>query len=128
MQRLAFTLTTVAAVLLVGAIAVAGDMTLTRDGSVYRVYQADGAMVLSHIAPDGSVNEVPVPFTDGIVSSNFQVGVDESTGTKVIVWQEDEGEFARVVLATYTDGLWYGPVVIAGGDGVSAIRVRSSSA
>jgi hypothetical protein len=98
----------------------AGDMTLARDGSLYRLAASGDELVLIERALDGSTTEIPVPQTSGIVATGLQVAVDEATATTVVVWQEGEGEFAQVVLATHNAGTWFGPLAIAGSDGISA--------
>jgi len=95
-------------------------VTLARDGSLYRVATAQDELVLIARALDGTSTEIPVPQTSGIVAAGLQVAFDEGTGTAFLVWQEGEGELARVTLATFDGQTWFGPVTIGGGDGRSA--------
>ena len=45
------------------------------------------------------------------------MAVDETTDTPFVVWQERAAGASQVLLASYHDGTWVGPTVVAGGDG-----------
>jgi hypothetical protein len=113
---------TLIAILLVGvaAAAAASDMTLTRNGDLYRVTQTDDGLVVSHRFADGTLIEHLVPQTQGIEASSVQVGVDALTESIFVVWTDGEDLDARIDLAWYAEELWNGPTTIAGGDGTAA--------
>jgi hypothetical protein len=113
----------VAAVLIGAATAAtAGDMALTHSGELYRVGQTEDGLVVTATVADGTSTELLVPQTAGIVATSFHVGVEEITGAVFVVWQEDEGVDATVVFAHFTQGTWYGPTILAGGDGTAAVN------
>jgi hypothetical protein len=98
----------------------AGDMTLTKGGSLYRLSSDGEQLVLTITAAEGTVTPNPVPQTTGVAARNLEVAVDEATGTVVTLWQEGEGPAAQIALATLNSGVWQGPLLLAGGSGVSA--------
>jgi hypothetical protein len=102
------------------SVAAAGDMALTRSGKLYRVAATpEGITVTDSSAGDDAVQLV-VPQTTGVVAASLQVGNDDATGAVYVAWQEGEGVLATVKLAAYADGTWFGPVTLAGGDGMAA--------
>ena len=110
------------------------EMALSREGTPYRLVHMDDRLVLLIDEPAGlpgapgasnnlpsSVNAVPVPQTTGVFPSNLNLGFDHRSGTAVAVWQEVvDSETARVMLATFRAGTWFGPVAVAGDDGLTA--------
>jgi len=106
----------------VAGIAAAGQMTLTRSGDLHRVAQVDGALMVTSVFADGTVDEVMVPQSAAAVPSSLQVGVDEASGTLYVLWQRKTGMNAKLRFAAFVDGTWFGPTVIAGGDGTAAFN------
>ncbi|MCG6963924.1 MAG: hypothetical protein LJE95_11725 [Acidobacteria bacterium] len=118
---------TILMVLMLGGALTAGaavsNMTLDHAGTLYRLQPKDDRLVLSIGAPDVEPLEVPVPWTTGVEASYLLVDVDEATGTVVAAWQQAMGETgSRVMLATWKQGTWFGPVVVAGNDGAPAVH------
>ncbi len=115
--------TLVAALLLgiVGA-AAAGQMTLTRSGDLYRVAAGDEAITVDVCMADGATSRLMVPQPTAVAASSLSVGVDETTGALLVLWQEGYGMDASIRLATYIDGTWIGPITILGGDGTAAFN------
>jgi hypothetical protein len=103
-------------------VASANDMTLTESGDLYRLTLTEDGLVVIATLSDESVVELLVPQTAGIVAPSYHVGVDESSGAVFVLWQENEGPEATVVFASHSEGTWYGPTVLAGGDGTAAIN------
>ena len=118
-------LTLVLTMLLAGALAASAavpNMALDRSGTLYRLGSDGEQLVLTINSPSAEEPIViPVPQTTGIAASSTIVDFDASTATVVAVWQENiSEELSRIMLATYHDGTWFGPVSVAGDDGVSA--------
>ncbi len=118
MRRLSLAFAVLA--LATGPCARAGDMTLTKDGTLYRLASDGQQLVLTATAVDGSTTVMPVPQTTGDDARELQVAVDGATGVVVAVWQEGTGDLAQVELATLTAGTWQGPEVVAGSVGAPA--------
>lgn len=120
------TLTIVMALMLGGVLtagAAVSNMTLDRAGTLYRLQPRDDRLVLSIGAPEVEPLEVPVPWTTGIEASSLLVDVDGATGTVVAAWQQAMGDTgSRIMLATWKEGTWFGPVVVAGNDGAAAVH------
>jgi len=95
-------------------------MSLTKDGSLWRLAVAEEQLVLTLTAADGTVTASAVPQTQGVGASHLQVGIDEVSGTVITVWQTSATADARVFLATFNAGTWQGPELIAGATGLSA--------
>jgi len=106
----------------VAAFSAAGDMTLTRNGDLYRVAQTEEGFVISATLADGSSSELTVPQTAGTVTSAINLAVDSIDGGIFLLWQQDEESAATVMFASYVDEAWLGPLVLAGGDGTAAVR------
>jgi hypothetical protein len=104
------------------AVASAADMTLTESGDLYRLTLEEDGLIVTATMSDESVVELLVPQTAGIVTPSYHVGADESSGAVFVLWQENEGPEATVVFASHSEGTWYGPTVLAGGDGTAAIN------
>ncbi len=116
-------LTLIAAVLAgLATVAAAADITLTRAGDLYRVAPTEEGLVVDISFADGTTGELLVPQTAGIVASSLQIGVDETPRSVFVLWQENAGPAATVLLAHYTQGTWFGPTVLAGGDGTVAVN------
>jgi hypothetical protein len=109
------------------------EMALSREGTLYRLVHMDDRLVLLIDNPAGSpeaqgpsnlpssVNAVPVPQTTGVFPSNLGLDYDHRSGTAVAVWQESvDSQTARVMLAAYQAGTWFGPLAVAGDDGLAA--------
>ena len=113
---------TLIAILLVGMAmtAAAGDMVLTRNGELYRVFPSNDGLVVSHRLTDGTVSEYLIPQTAGINASSMQVGVDELTGALFVAWQKGDDLDAVVEIAWLADQWWIGPYIMAGADGTVA--------
>jgi hypothetical protein len=105
-----FRITLVAAALFgVAAVTGAGDMTLTRTGDLYGVGQTETGLEVTVTSSDGSLLELEVPQTAGIVATSIDVAVDELTGSIFVLWQEGTEIDSTVVLAHYTEDTWFGP-------------------
>jgi hypothetical protein len=100
----------------------AADMTLTESGDLYRLTLGEDGLNVTATLSDDSVLDLLVPQTAGIVSPSYHVGVDDSSGAVFVLWQENEGSEATIVFASHSKGTWYGPTVLAGGDGTVAIN------
>jgi hypothetical protein len=106
----------------VAGIAAAGQMTLTRSGDLYRVDKVDGALVVTSVLADGTVEELMVPQSGAAVPNSLQVGVDEASGTLYVLWQRSKNITGKVRLAAYREGTWFGPRTVAGNDGTVAFN------
>ena len=102
------------------ALAAAGDMTLTRAGDLYRFGTSDDGLIVTATLADGTSLELAVPQTEGTVSSALNLAVDPISGGVYLFWQDGEETAAVVRYASYNDGAWTGPVIIAGGGAGSA--------
>lgn len=101
-------------------IVTAGPMTLTNDGHLYKVWAANEGLVLSHSAPGEDLEESLVPLTVGVSLDTVNILVNEEFATPFIVWSDDLDGTSKVRLAALIDGTWFGPVTLAGDDGVAA--------
>jgi hypothetical protein len=119
MKHLRLTLVVVALIGLPAA-ASADEMALTRSGDLYRITLVEEGLAISGALANGTTVDLLVPQTSGIVASSFQVGVDEATDALFALWQENQGPDATVMFASYSDGVWFGPEILAGGDGFAA--------
>lgn len=102
------------------AIAAAGDMALTRAGDLYRFGTSDDGLIVTGTLADGTSVELTVPQTEGTITSALNIAVDPISGGVYLFWQEGEGTSAMVDFASYNDGTWTGPLIIAGAGGGSA--------
>lgn len=100
--------------------AAAADMALTRAGDLYRLAATDDGLVVTATLADGSTLELTVPQTAGTATSALNLAVDEVNGSVFVLWQQAQNAYARVKLATYRDGVWSGPTLIAGGGDTAA--------
>jgi hypothetical protein len=98
----------------------AGDMTLARSGDLYRIHELGDELAVTATALDGTSQIYFVPQTAAVAAVNLQIALDETTGTLVVLWQEGRGEDARLHLATYNNGTWFGPMLLAGSPSGSA--------
>ncbi len=98
----------------------AGQMTLTPAGDLYRLGMTDDGLAVSHRPAAGEPSLLLVPQTTGISASALNLGVDPASGALFVLWQRNDDGPARVELAVYTSGTWYGPFTMAGGDGSTA--------
>ena len=121
MRRLRLALALVLTVGL-GVSASASDMTLARSGDLYTLDLTEEGLTVNANLADGSVVDLLVPQTAGIVAPSYHVGVDQGSGAVFVLWQENEGLESTVMFASHSAGTWYGPVVLAGGDGTAAIN------
>ncbi len=111
----------VAVLLAVAAGAGAADMALTRQGTLYRAaYAADAGIVITERGPGGTVRDLTVPLTASTDAAAIHLDADAATGGLYVVWQSGIEPDTRVELAWYHDETWYGPYVLAGGDGTVA--------
>jgi hypothetical protein len=106
----------------VAAAAGAGELTLTRAGDLYQVGETEAGLAVNVILNDDSTAELLVPQTAGIGAQSIHVGVDELSGSVFVLWQEGTDVDSRVVFANYTQDTWFGPMVLAGGDGTAAMN------
>jgi len=100
--------------------AAAGDIVLTRAGDLYRVAATDDGLVVTGTLADGNTLELTVPQTAGTATSALNLAVDEVNGGIFVLWQQAQNRYARVKLATYQDGAWTGPILVAGGGDTAA--------
>jgi hypothetical protein len=111
------------AVILLGSTGIAGatgPMTLTRNGDLYSVTTVDNQVVVTVKGADGTVSDLFVPQSSAAIDDSLQVGVDPATGALYVLWQKKTDMEARLRLAGYLDGTWFGPVTFAGNDGTAA--------
>ena len=97
------------------------NMALAPDGTIYTLSNVDDHLsVLVEIGGE-IVQEIPVPQTTGIVADALSIAYASDSSTLVLLWQEqlDEG-LSRILLASWNDETWFGPVVIAGDDGIGS--------
>jgi hypothetical protein len=106
----------------VAAMSAAGDMALTQNGDLYRVAQTEQGLVITATLADGSSSEYTVPQTANTVTSAINLAVDSIDGGIFLLWQQDEAIDATVMFASYNDDAWFGPTLLAGGDGTAAAR------
>jgi hypothetical protein len=99
----------------------ATDLTLDSSGKLYQlVYQEDQLKLISGVDTEQEV-EIGVPGTTGALIERPIVLYNDSTATAVLVWQHNiDITWSEIMLATYRDGVWIGPIPIAGMDGTSA--------
>ncbi len=112
-------LVTAAMILLIATAASAAsvhDLTLGTDGKVYRLLPFQDELALSVTSSTHSFKIIPVPDTYGIAASKPQLAFDGAGNTLVLVWQE-KSYWSQIMLATYHDGRWFGPIAIAGTPG-----------
>lgn len=105
----------------VAAGAGAADMVLTRQGTLYRAaYAADAGIVITEQGPGGTLRDLAVPLTASTDATAIHLDADAATGGLYVVWQSGIEPDTRVELAWFHDESWYGPYVLAGGDGAVA--------
>lgn len=100
----------------------ARDLTLDQHGRVYQLTHQDDQLVLI-IAIDNQQEQVvkPVPGTTGDWIEKPIVMFDDTSNTAVLIWQHNmDINWSMLMLATYRDGNWVGPVPVAGMDGTRA--------
>jgi len=99
------------------------NIALGPDGALYRLDTVDGQLVLTVERSEEEIDVVPVPQTTGIEAAELLLDIDPATGTLVAAWEETLSEdLAQIALATWKDGTWYGPVIVAGGTGEVAVH------
>ncbi len=117
-------LAVMAAILLAGAAtgrAAPRNMALGRDGTLYRLEVTQQGLQLTVQPTEGVGRVLFVPQTIGDDMEQVNLELDEATGSVIALWQENLGDqMSRIELATLSDGTWFGPVTIAGDDGVPA--------
>jgi hypothetical protein len=90
-------------------------MALDREGTLYRAIRGKEQLLLEIKAPGGQPEVVPVPQTMGDMINVTLVSIDQSSGAVVLVWQElVDHVFKRIMVASLMEGVWFGPVEIAG--------------
>lgn len=97
--------------------AAAGSMTLTPTGDLYRVAVTEDGLTITHRPASGETTHLLVPQTTGIAASALNLAVDETSNSIFVLWQRSDEDSTRVEFAASTDGTWYGPFTLAGGDG-----------
>ncbi len=106
--------TLIAAVMVaVAAFAAAGDMTLTRNGDLYRIAAAEDGLVITATLADDTTAEYVVPGTAGAATSALNLAVDPISNGLFVVWQQDN----TVNFASFVDESWTGPFALAGSEG-----------
>ncbi len=110
----------------VAARAAVPDMALDRSGTLYRVTGDNGQLVLAVTSPGAEEPTLaPVPQATGFHAGSASVSLDRVGHTAVVAWQEDIGPgLSRVMVATYHDGTWFGPISVSqtGAGSVSAVN------
>lgn len=120
MRGVRFVLIAVVALGIAGIAGAAGPRTLTRSGDLYTAAVIDNQAVITARFADGSVSDLEVPQATGIEADSLQVGVDPATDALFVIWQKRNDLDARLRLATFVDGTWFGPFTFAGADGTAA--------
>lgn len=91
------------------------DKALRLDGTLISLSSSIGGLVVTIEEPGSEPTASVVPGTDGDIILNPTVGVDEPSGTVVVVWQENvDNVFFRIQLATFCENVWSGPETLAG--------------
>jgi len=99
------------------------DIALGPDGTLYRLEAADGQIFLAVERSGDEPELIPVPQTTGITASSLLIDIDPATKTIVAAWQESPAEdLSRIMLATWHEGTWFGPVAMAGEDGIVSVH------
>jgi hypothetical protein len=98
----------------------AGPMTLTTDGHLYKVWEGEDSLVLSHSAPGMDLEESLIPQSSTADFETVNIVVDENSDTPFIIWTDTAEDISTIQLAALVDGTWFGPVTLAGDDGVAA--------
>jgi hypothetical protein len=110
-----------ALLLLASTPVLAGSMTLTRAGALYRVTTEADGLTLWRTMGD-SVTSSVIPQTAGITPLALQVGVDPATETPFVLWQESSDTLSQVLLAYEVGGQWTGPIALAGDSVLAAMN------
>jgi hypothetical protein len=99
----------------------ATDLTLDSSGKLHQlVYQEDQLKLISGVDTEEE-EAIGVPGTTGALIERPIVLYNDTTATAVLVWQHNiDIGWSEIMLATYRDGVWIGPIPIAGMDGTSA--------
>jgi hypothetical protein len=112
-----------AAMVVVPAVATAGvsNMALAPDGTVFSVTQVNDHLEILVDEGGEVVQRIPVPQTTGIEASALSIVQTPVASTLVVLWQESLGDgLSRVMMASWNDDTWLGPIVIAGDDGMGS--------
>jgi len=95
------------------------NVTLGKDGTLCRVERGADGLILTVRPSAGGGALTDVPQTADPAIRNIQVGYATESGTVVLVWERDiNSEQAIIQLATWREGTWFGPITIAGDDGI----------
>jgi hypothetical protein len=99
----------------------ATDLTLDSSGKLHQlVYKEDQLKLISGVDTEEE-EEIGVPGTTGALIERPIVHYNDSTATWVLVWQNNiDITWSQIMLATYRDGVWIGPIPVAGMGGMSA--------
>jgi len=101
--------------------ATAPGMSLDQDGRLLQLAPGEDRLELSRTSADGQTEIIPIPGTTGSTSSQHLLEIDSSTGAVILAWQEHiDDALSQVRMASYVEGTWFGPFIVAGGDGVGA--------
>ncbi len=102
-------------------LAAQNNLVLSSSGLLYQLLESQRGLQLVYGEP-GEIQQIKlVPQTAGDNVEQINLAVDAATGTAVAMWQEDFGEDAsRIQFATYHQGVWFGPLTLAGDDGIGA--------
>jgi hypothetical protein len=122
MRRLGAALLALAALAVAGSAEAAGTRVLTRGGDLYTAAVIDEQVVVTARTADGTVSELEVPQAMGIEAGSLQIAVDPASGALYVLWQKRHDLAARLRLATFVDGTWFGPATFAGNDGTAALN------
>ncbi len=104
--------------LAVGAATKSPSFDLTEAGTLCRALaNQDGSWSLSVERLDSDIQPIAgvLPTSPGAIVSEVSVSFVEEISTAVVTWQETLAPWHKqVLMATFTDGTWFGPVVVAG--------------
>ncbi|HHQ49488.1 MAG TPA: hypothetical protein ENK19_11480, partial [Acidobacteria bacterium] len=123
MKRATFCLAVILATGAMVASAATPNIVLGPDGTLYRLQAGSNSLSLTMERADKNPQIVPVPQTSGIDAPYLLLDFDPATKTVVAAWQENPTEnLSRIMLATYHEGTWFGPVAVAGQSRLDAVH------
>jgi len=99
------------------------NIALGPDGTLYRLEAVDGKLAITVERPQQESSRIDVPQATAANASSLLLAVDPATGTLVTVWQQTLSPyFSWIMLATWHDGTWFGPIAVAGQNGNVAVH------
>jgi len=123
MKRIAILFALFMATLAMMASASTSNIALGPDGTLYRLEPVDGELSVIVETPGQEANVIVVPQANAANASSLLLDIDPATGTLAAVWQETPtGYLSWIMLATWHDGTWFGPIAVAGQNGSVAVH------